>query len=441
MKALLICPDERSNVPALAEKNPLALVSVLGKPLICYWLEHLANAGAKEIIILAADRPERIRAYVEDGNPWGIKAEVLPQPREFTLDEAKERFCAAGEWLQAPNNVAVVEVFPDLRDELLFESYDRFMAAILRKLPTAATNDRIGVREIKPGVFACLHAVISTTAELHAPCWIGENVRIGPRAVIGPNTVLEKNVLIEEAATITRSQIAPETFVGPFLEVNGSIAQEDILTNCQTGSSVRVADAFLLSGMAEHTADTKAPGVLAKALATLALVATTPIAAVFMLRSYVRGQRPFRVKRATQPNCANPYHNQIIYYELNNAPGFWKRWPQLLNIGLGDFSWVGNRPLQPMDASRLQTEFEKMWLACPIGLFSHADVESGNGDELTEENKAHSSFYAAQSSLKLNWLILRKAIKMCFRWDLGESTIQVGEPKPSEIALGSTVIR
>lgn len=441
MKALLICPDERPNVPALSEKHPLAILSVLGKPLICYWLEHLASLGAKEILILAADRPERIRAMVEDGQAWGIKVEVLPQPRELTPEEAKARFCTSGEWLQAPNNVALVETFPDLRDEPLFESYDRYMAALMRKFPTAATKERIGVREIKPGVFVCLHAAIDPSAQLHAPCWIGENVRVGPKVIAGPNVILEKNILVEEGATISRSQVAPETFVGAFIEVNCSVAQEEILTNWQTGSSVRIADSFLLSSMAEHTATVKGPGVIAKSLATAAMVATSPVALACMFRSYLRGQKPFRVKRAAQPFCGNPYQSQIVYYELNNAPGLWKRWPQLLNIGLGEFSWVGNRPLQPIDAGRLQTEFERMWLACPIGLFSHADIESGNGDELTEENKAHSSFYAAQANFKLDWMILRRALKMCLRFDLNETSLEANEAKPAQIALGSTVIR
>jgi hypothetical protein len=53
MKALLICPDERFGLAALAEWVPLANLSVLGKTLVAYWLEHLATLGAQEVLVLA----------------------------------------------------------------------------------------------------------------------------------------------------------------------------------------------------------------------------------------------------------------------------------------------------------------------------------------------------------------------------------------------------
>ena len=62
MKALLICPAERPAIGTLAEAVPLVNVPLFGKSLIEYWLEYLSSRDAKEVFILAADRPELVRA-------------------------------------------------------------------------------------------------------------------------------------------------------------------------------------------------------------------------------------------------------------------------------------------------------------------------------------------------------------------------------------------
>jgi len=55
--------------------------------LVEYWLSHLAEAGAKEVLILAPDRPEQVRRVVEDGAA-GVEGRGRPESRELTVDEA-----------------------------------------------------------------------------------------------------------------------------------------------------------------------------------------------------------------------------------------------------------------------------------------------------------------------------------------------------------------
>ena len=61
MKALIICPADRQAVAALARRRPLALTPCLGQPVLGQVLAWLASAGAREITVLAADRPELCR--------------------------------------------------------------------------------------------------------------------------------------------------------------------------------------------------------------------------------------------------------------------------------------------------------------------------------------------------------------------------------------------
>ena len=72
MKAILICPDARPPLAKLAAVAPLVTWPILGKSLVEYWLEHLVALGAKEVCLLAADRPDQVRSHVGDGARWGL---------------------------------------------------------------------------------------------------------------------------------------------------------------------------------------------------------------------------------------------------------------------------------------------------------------------------------------------------------------------------------
>jgi len=248
MKALLICPNERTGVAALAECVPLANVSILGKTLVEYWLEHLAGLGAQEVVVLAADRPDEVRAGIGDGARWGLRVIVKSDKRERTLEEARTRHQASDHtsWLPAPNDVTLMDNLPGLPQLPLFTSYADWFAVAQALMPHAWTPDRIGVRELKPGVWVGLNAHIATGAELIAPCWIGERAWIEAGATIGPSAVLEREVFIARGAEVSHSIIGPETLVGQFTEIRNSIAWGSTLVNWQRDSCLKVPDSFLL---------------------------------------------------------------------------------------------------------------------------------------------------------------------------------------------------
>jgi len=113
----------------------------------------------------------------------------------------------------------------------------------------SATPDRIGIRILKLGVWAGLHAQIAPGAELHAPCWIGDNVHIGDGAAVGPNVIIESNSFVEPRAKIRDSYVGPGTFVGAFTDVEQSIALGNTLVSWKYDSVLKVPDEFLLSSL------------------------------------------------------------------------------------------------------------------------------------------------------------------------------------------------
>jgi hypothetical protein len=247
MKALLICPDERKGVAALAEIAPLANVSIFGKSLLEYWLEHLVSLGAREVLVLAVDRPDEVRAAIGDGARWGLQVIVQAEKRELANDEARAKHQdPSAAWLPAPNDAVLMDHLPGLPQLPLFTSYADWFAVARTLLPNALTPDRIGVRELKPGVWVGLHAHVAADAKLIAPCWIEERAWIEAGAVIGPNAVLEREVFIARGAEVSSSAIGPQTFVGQFTEVHNSIAWGSTLINWERDSCLQVPDAFLL---------------------------------------------------------------------------------------------------------------------------------------------------------------------------------------------------
>jgi NDP-sugar pyrophosphorylase family protein len=256
MKALLICPDQRIALAGLAESAPLSAVPILGKSLVEYWIEHLVSLGAREIVVLGGDRPERLRAIVGDGARWGLHVDVISEDRELTPREVRMKYRRNGSvgWLTAPNDVIALDHLPGLPQFPLIGSYADWFAGVRALMPQALTPDRIGVHELQPGVWTGLHSRVAPNAKLIAPCWIGEHVWIEADAVVGPNAILEKEVFVAQGAEVSESVIGPDTFVGQFTEVHNSIAWGNTLINWERDSWVKVPDEFLLCSLEPHRA-------------------------------------------------------------------------------------------------------------------------------------------------------------------------------------------
>jgi hypothetical protein len=413
MKALLICPADRQAVVKLAEVAPLANLPILGETLVEYWLEHLAGLRAKEVQVLAADRPEQVRAQIGDGARWGLHVEVLPETRELTVDEARAKYRrgASSNWLAEPNDVILVDRLPDLPRHALFDTYAHWFAASFAWLSHTASPLRVGTHEIQPGVWAGLRTHIDPTARLHAPCWLGQNVWIGPEAVIGPAAVLEDRVFVEGGANISHSLVGTETFVGGMTALQESIAWGRTVVNWRTGSAVEVADPFLLCGLHHERSGFKRSNWITRLAALGLLVLGFPAAACVMCRSKRRGQPAMRRKVAFRPHAraTSAYGQRLVYYELASINRWLRRWPQLWNVMRGDFTWIGNRPLSPPDAEALRNEFERLWLAAPIGLISLADAV-GCPQAFNDEARAHAAFYAVKANRRLDCSIFVGAL-------------------------------
>lgn len=256
MKSCLICPSARSEVAALAKNQPLSTVPLLGKSLLEYWIEYLAVKGAKHIQILAADRPEMVRELVGDGARWGLRIEVIEESRELLPSHARTKYpiLQKADWMPEPDNMIALTQFPGVPEHSLFNSYTDWFGALSAWLPQAAGENRLGMREIQPGVWVANRARIASGVCLRAPCWIGEDVSIGARCTIGPMAVVEDRAVVEADCEISNSVVGPETFVGGWTELRQSLAFGNSLVNWNTGVAAEIEDPLLLCALREPRA-------------------------------------------------------------------------------------------------------------------------------------------------------------------------------------------
>ena len=247
MKKLLICPDKRTTMGVLAERVPLVQIPVFGQTLVEYWLSHLACVGAKQVALVAADRPESLQGVVQDASRWGLELELIPESRELTIAEALIKYDP--QIGSDPNNIAVLDRFPGDSESRLFMNHAGFFQSVCAWMPHCLLPDRVGVRELAPGIWAGLHVRISPSAQLKAPCWLGKSVYVGAKATIGPGVMVEDGSLIEPETDIVDSYIGPDTLVGRGGVIRDSIVWGNTLINWKTGSVAEIADAFILCSL------------------------------------------------------------------------------------------------------------------------------------------------------------------------------------------------
>lgn len=98
MRALLLAAGLGTRLRPLTDSVPKCLVEINGRPLLDYWIELLANAGIRDILINLHHLPEPVLEYI-DSCPYPVSLTTAFEPellgtggtllknRDFFLDE------------------------------------------------------------------------------------------------------------------------------------------------------------------------------------------------------------------------------------------------------------------------------------------------------------------------------------------------------------------
>ena len=262
MKALLISPAASPALRGLSETGPLASVPFLGQGLIEYWLSHFAATGIREVLVLSHDRTDALEKVVGEGRRWGLKVQLIEESRELTRAQALAKYEQELGTPDPQTRIAVMDRFPGQASSL-FSSVASLYAGFIDWMPKARTPDRVGIKELKPGVWAGLNCLLASDLQIEAPCWIGKNVCIGSGTILRAGTIIEDGVFVEGASAFSQSWVGPHTFVGKCSELSRSLALGSTLINIDSGVTVQVPDSFVLCAL-QQPESKQAPGLFAR---------------------------------------------------------------------------------------------------------------------------------------------------------------------------------
>lgn len=251
MKSVIICPGRRPGLEGLWDRSPLANKPLFGKTVVEHWLEFLAANGVKQVKVIAPDRAQEISRRLGSGERWGISLEVVSEPSESKVEDARARFRKKDEagWMAEPHDIIVADCLPWDTQHNLFSSYAGFFQSLRSWMPHAREEAHVGLHEIQPGVWAGLRTRIAPTVKFCAPVWLGDYVHVEDGATIGPNAVIENYAWVAAGAEITDSCLGEETYLGPATHLNHSLALGATLIDWKSNSVTWIKDPFLLCNL------------------------------------------------------------------------------------------------------------------------------------------------------------------------------------------------
>jgi NDP-sugar pyrophosphorylase family protein len=137
MRALILSAGYGTRLWPLTEDRTKPAIPILGKPLVGYVAEYLANYGCDEITVNLHHRPESVRQALGDGNQFGVKLHYVEEPvilgTSGAIDNARDLL--DGDTFVVVNG----KIITDIDLNAAFETHRRTQAiATLVLLPNVA---------------------------------------------------------------------------------------------------------------------------------------------------------------------------------------------------------------------------------------------------------------------------------------------------------------
>ena len=249
-------------------------------------------------------------------------------------------------------------------------------------------------------------ARVHPSARLHGPVLIGPGCIVEAGAEIGPLSVLTRDVVVGAGTVVRGSTVLPSTYVGPGLTLDGCVAHGEQLYHAAYDASIRVArrDAALLP-LHRPEGPLAAPASLAgRALALLLWLGLSPALGALAAWRWCRGGvLPWRRVPVLCPqrggDAATPHWAPLT---LPRNPKrvrdrAWATVAALADVARGRRVWFGARPRTVGQWHALPRVWQQALAPLPVGLL-HAPAWADH-DHLRAEAQAVADVYGAHAGL------------------------------------------
>jgi hypothetical protein len=411
MKALLICPEYRPAGGLFQRMKPLALMPLMGRSLLDRALAELKREGVEEVVVLAADRPEMVRKAAGHGKAWGLKVEVRAVRTELDPDVAEMEHGRrhAGE---ARPLVRVLDAMPGLELGGLWKDHQSTFDLLANAAQDPNLAAQVTMQEQSPGVWISSKAHVSQQARIVGPAWIGPHASVRSGAQVGPGAMIESGAFIDSDATVVKSWVGPDTYLGKDLTLRDSLAWGQGLLSLRRDSFMEVRDAFLMTDLAGHLQRSSRAPLIERVMALMLMFVTLPRAAWLLVGHVLKGDGCFNERRVVlgPATRVDAYSRTRPLLNLRGAGGLFQRWPELWDVVCGRLALIGNRPLTAQECGSLRGALGEMWLKHASGVFSLADTRGAEVADQSSLARAHAAFFSGQRSLALRWTIFRRCL-------------------------------
>lgn len=330
-RLLLIEPAPTATLAPLLERRPFPLLPVGNRPLLDALFRALAEAGQPAAELFLHGDPRRVRRYVDDGHAWGLKlrchsvrdpAALLAEPLRAaavlngpgvvaSLAVAPEALAA---WLSAGATAPLVTA----DGQLLAARFDAEGALVGAEAPQMVPTDTLldtpaalwrlnqallasldgrprPERPLSPGVLIGNPARVAPSAQLAAPCLVGEHAWVDGGARIGPATLLGRGVAVGADSQLDGCLVLEESYLGPGSVLSRQIVDGNRVIDVDSGACVYIDDPALFAARSLNAyRRTPANFLLEGALSiAILLVAALPLL-VHALTSLLRGRMPWQ---------------------------------------------------------------------------------------------------------------------------------------------------
>ena len=398
-------------------------------------LERLVDLGCRDIGVVLGDQPQRVRALLGNGERWGCRIQYcyaaagdrpLQVLARWRPPQGERSLIAVADtvvWCEIDRNSSAAACSMD-GGNISWSGWaclssDEFAQLVLKASGRVALERRIlGASSLRrvweeaplstagasrmldsvaqmfarsPGLAGIMRrpsgaavwigngSRVHPGAQLIAPVYIGDYVRIEDGARIGPNAVIGDGCLVDQGVVVESSLVAPATYVGRGLEMVRVVAAPNGIANVRLESVIGVSDKNLIDGLGGAAAATPRTPISQRLLAAAIWAAAWPFARALRKRAQSGAAAVARFDAARGSFVASDVRleaaHEAVYAGRNGAwlQHFLRTFhPGLRDVVAGRLALVGMQPRSLEQAHALPEHWRRLYAGGVIGLVNEA---------------------------------------------------------------------